>query len=81
MNLQLLYESVLLANFVTNSVNMQGGGHYFPPPLFSVKTTADTGAGVMAGMILGFRVSCVFRWPSIRGVITTWDSKEIIKDY
>jgi hypothetical protein len=36
MNLQLLFESVLIAIFVTNSVNMQGG-HYVPPPLFRVK--------------------------------------------
>ena len=31
MNLQLLFESVLLAIFVTNSVNVLGGGTMCPP--------------------------------------------------
>ena len=37
MNLQLLFESVLLVIFVTNSVNVLGGALCAPPTLFRVK--------------------------------------------
>ena len=36
MNLQLLFESVLIAIFVTNSVNVLGGADSAPPPPFLV---------------------------------------------
>jgi hypothetical protein len=34
MNLQLLFESVIIAIFVTNSVNVLGGADSAPPPPF-----------------------------------------------
>ena len=36
MNLQLVFESVLLAIVVMNSVKVLGGGHYVAPTLFRV---------------------------------------------
>jgi hypothetical protein len=37
MNLQLLIESVLIAIFVTNSVNVLGGADSAPPPFLGLK--------------------------------------------